>query len=122
MPLCSRNESRVARFLLSVLAAVFCVLSLSSTALAQSTFGTVLGTVKDPSGSVVPKAKVVLINTGTNAKRETETGSNGGYQFVNIDVGTYRLSIEAVGFQKTEFQSFELTARDTKHIDRSEEH
>jgi hypothetical protein len=107
------NWGRVARFLFSA----FCVLSLSSVARAQSTFGTVLGTVKDPSGSLVPMAKVELVNTGTNGIRETETNSSGGYQFVNIDVGTYRLSIDAAGFQKTEFQSFELSARETKHID-----
>jgi Carboxypeptidase regulatory-like domain len=104
------NWGRAARFL-------FCVLALSFLAHAQSTFGTVLGTVKDPSGSVIPTAKVELVNTGTNAVRDTETNSNGGYQFVNIDVGSYRLSIEAAGFQKTEFQSFELSSRDTKHID-----
>jgi carboxypeptidase family protein len=107
------NWGRVARFLFSV----FCVLSLNYLAHAQSTFGTVLGTVKDPSGSVIPMAKVQLVNTGTNAIRETETNSNGGYQFVNIDVGAYRLSIDAAGFQKTEFQIFELGSRETKHVD-----
>ena len=113
----SLNEGRIARCVFSVVLTVFCVLSLNSVTDAQSTFGTVLGTIKDPSGSVIPKAKVHLINTGTNARRETETGSNGGFQFVNIDVGTYQLSVDAAGFQKTEFQSFELTARETKHID-----
>src|SRR5277367_6263110 len=63
----------------------------------QSTFGTVLGTVQDPSGGVVPKAKVDLVNTGTNAVRSTETASNGSYQFVNIDVGTYRIIVDASG-------------------------
>ena len=72
---------------------------------------------KDPSGGVIPKAKVELVNQGTNAVRQAESSANGGYQFVNIDVGTYQLSIEASGFQKTEFQSFELSARETKHID-----
>jgi hypothetical protein len=103
---------RFARFLFSA----FCVLSLNYAAHAQSTFGTVLGTVRDPSGSVIPMAKVELVNTGTNAIRETETNSNGGYQFVNIDVGTYRLSIDAAGFQKTEFQTFELGSRETKPL------
>src|SRR5271155_5523810 len=111
------SKGRIARMCFSAIAAVFCVISLNWAAYAQSTFGTVLGTVKDPSGSVIPKAKVQLVNTGTNATRETETNSNGGYQFVNIDVGTYQLSIEAAGFQKTEFQTFELSSRETKHID-----
>ena len=73
--------------------------------------------MKDPSGSVIPKAKVQLLNTGTNALRDTETNANGGYQFNNIDVGNYKLQVEAPGFQKTEFQPFDLSARETKHID-----
>lgn len=83
----------------------------------QSTFGTILGSVKDPSGSLIPKAKIDLINTGTNNVRTTESGTGGNYQFNNIDVGTYRLSVEATGFQKTEYQAFELGARESKHID-----
>ncbi len=102
---------------LRFVAAVACVLLFCSLANAQSTFGTVLGTVKDPSGSVIPKAKVKLLNTGTNALRETETNASGTYQFNNIDVGTYQLQVEAPGFQKTEFQPFDLSARETKRID-----
>jgi hypothetical protein len=84
---------------------------------AQSTFGTVLGTVKDPSGAFVPMAKVDLTNTGTNAVRTTQTSPNGDYQFVNVDVGTYKITVEAAGFQKTEFQAFDLAARETKRLD-----
>src|SRR5690348_13745611 len=43
----------------------------------QSTFGTILGTVRDPSGSIVPAAKVDLVNTGTNAVRSMQSDSNG---------------------------------------------
>jgi hypothetical protein len=83
----------------------------------QSTFSTVLGTVKDPSGSLVPRAKVQLVNTGTNAAREAQTDTDGRYQFSNVDVGMYRLAVEAFGFQKTEYQPFDLAARDTKRVD-----
>ena len=97
--------------------ALFCLLAYVSIAWGQSTFGSVLGTVKDPSGSSVPKATVELINTGTNAVRSVQTSANGSYQFVNVDVGTYQLRVEAPGFQKSEFQPFELASRDSKHID-----
>jgi hypothetical protein len=83
----------------------------------QSTSGTVLGTVKEPSGSVVPMAVVNLTNTGTNAKRSTITGDTGTYQFVNLEVGTYQLTVEAGGFQKAEFSSFDLGGRETKRLD-----
>lgn len=112
--------SSVGRFVLfaSLFAiAILCVLAFSSPGDAQSTFGTVLGTVKDPSGGFVAKAKIDLINTGTNAIRSTESNTNGGYEFSNIDVGNYKIKVEATGFQLTEFQPFNLTARETKRID-----
>ena len=112
----SLREGRSTRFGF-IMGGVVCALLLSAVTYAQSTFGTVLGTVKDPSGSVIPKAKVQLVNTGTNALRETATNTSGGYQFNSIDVGNYKLQVEAPGFQKTEFQPFDLSARETKHID-----
>jgi hypothetical protein len=36
--------------------------------LAQSTTGTILGTVKDSSGALIPPASIVVTNTGTNAR------------------------------------------------------
>ena len=68
-----RSLGRVRRLLLgtpSVLSnscfAMLCILQCPGLLHAQSTFGTVLGTVKDPSGSVVAMAKVDLMNTGTS--------------------------------------------------------
>ena len=57
----------------------------------QSTFGTVLGTVKDASGSVIAKATVELVNQGTNAVRTAMTGETGSYQFVDVEIGKYEL-------------------------------
>jgi hypothetical protein len=83
----------------------------------QSTFGTVLGTVKEVSGSVVANAKVSLINQGTSAERSTLSDQNGTFQFVNVEVGTYRVTVEAPGFQKSEFTAFDLGGRETKRLD-----
>ncbi len=58
-----------------------------------------------------------LVNTGTNAARAEETDTDGRYQFNNVDVGNYRLKIEAAGFQSTNYQPFDLAARDTQRID-----
>ncbi|HEX6895914.1 MAG TPA: TonB-dependent receptor [Bryobacteraceae bacterium] len=83
----------------------------------QSTFGTILGTVRDPSGSIVPAAKVDLVNTGTNAVRSMQSDANGAYQFVNIDVGTYQINVDAPGFQKAALASVNLGARQTQRVD-----
>ena len=84
---------------------------------AQSTFGTVLGTVKEPSGAVVPNAKVEIVSQGKSTVKATVTDQSGTYQFVNIDAGSYTVSVEAVGFQKVEFSPFELSARETMRLD-----
>ncbi len=84
---------------------------------AQSTFGTVLGTVKEPTGAVVPNARVEIVNQGKSTVKSTVTDQTGTYQFVNIDAGTYTVSIEAVGFQKVQFSPFALSARETMRLD-----
>jgi hypothetical protein len=102
-------------FHLALLAA--CALAFCRAGYSQSTFGTVLGTVKDPSGSLIPMANVHLMNAGTNAERSAITGSNGSYEFVNIDAGKYKITVEASGFQLTETQIFDLDARATARVD-----
>ena len=84
---------------------------------AQSTFGTVLGTVKEPTGAVVPNAKVEIVSQGKSTVKSTVTDQTGAYQFVNIDAGSYTVSVEAVGFQKVQFSPFELSARETMRLD-----
>jgi hypothetical protein len=97
--------------------AIVCVLASFQSSYAQSTFGTILGTVKDPSGSAVPMAAVTLTNAGTSAERSTVTDTSGNYQFVNVDAGMYQVKVEAAGFQATQSQNFPLDARATVRID-----
>jgi hypothetical protein len=119
---CTDTNSNVSRRLglRRALHAAFVIsfaLAVCSTSYSQSTFGTVLGTVKDPSGSVIAQAKVSLINTGTNAVRSTLTNSDGSYQFVNTEIGNYKLTVESRGFQLTEHAPFDLAARVTLRLD-----
>ena len=108
--------ARLPRLGLSVLLVV-AWLTFSFASYGQSTFGTVLGTVTDPSGSAVPGAKVDLVNTGTNVTRSATTSDNGNYQFVNVEIGSYQLKIAATGFQAMEVTGIEIAARDTKRYD-----
>ena len=60
----------------------------------------VLGTVRDPSGSPVSKAKVTLLNQNTGIQASTTTNDAGEYDFVNVKVGSYTLTVEMAGFSK----------------------
>lgn len=115
--LASNNERPWLRRVLYLTFAIVSVLAFCQASYAQSTFGTVLGTVKDPSGSLVPMANVHLTNAGTNAERSVITRSDGGYEFVSVDAGMYKISVEAAGFQTTESQTFTLDARATVRLD-----
>jgi len=95
--------------------AAFIVLA-SGVAIAQSTFGTVLGTARDSSGAVVAKCVVTVENTGTSAHRATLTDGSGDYSVPNLEPGVYKITMEAPGFQPFVHQ-IELTARETARID-----
>jgi len=96
---------------------VLCLVMLPLTATAQSTFGSMLGTVKDTSGSVIPNASVKIINTDENSIRNVQANSNGDYEAVNMKPGRYRLEVSASGFQVFTTSEVMLTARQTLRVD-----
>jgi hypothetical protein len=67
---------------------------------AQVDTGTVLGTVKDLSGGVVPGAKVILTNESTGLTLTTTSAADGTYIFTPVKVGTYSVETEVAGFEK----------------------
>jgi hypothetical protein len=66
------------------------------------------GTVQDPTGAVVPNAKLTLINANTQARVEGTTDAAGNFIFASVLPGTYNLSVEAAGFRKSTLNSIEL--------------
>lgn len=93
-----------------------CLLLGANPTMAQSTFASVVGTVRDASGAVVQKSVVVIQNTGTSARRETSTDASGDYSIPNLEPGVYQLTINAPGFQPF-VRQLELTARETVRAD-----
>ncbi len=69
---------------------------------------TVLGTVTDSSGAVVAHAKVDVMNTATGATFHAETSSSGDYTAPYLNPGTYKVTVEAPGFQKSVSNEFTL--------------
>ena len=108
-------RSLVSKWLLVVLTA--CVICSGLPAFGQSTFGSIVGTVKDQSGSVVPGATVTLVNSGSSASKTATSSASGNYEFLNLDAGTYQVSIQAAGFKDVVFDHLVLQARDVQRID-----
>src|SRR5437763_15366668 len=97
----SRQGTRIATFFFCFLVLPMLFAS-SYFAVAQTaTTGQLIGQVADPTGALVPQAKVELRDTATGAVRTTTTDSAGQYALAQIAPGTYSLTISAQGFAQT---------------------
>jgi hypothetical protein len=85
------------RALLWVLAAV--ALTPAVTWSQATNHGAVAGTVIDSSGAAVVGADVTATNSGTGTVYKVKTGSSGDYRFVDLQVGTYSISVNAASFK-----------------------
>jgi hypothetical protein len=90
---------------------------LSAVAFAQFDTATVLGTVRDASGAVVPNATVKLRNTATGIEASITTDSEGNYQFFNVKIGTYQITAEMQGFAKAVADNIQVTVNARQRID-----
>ena len=69
-------------------------------AFAQRVRGTILGSVTDASGAVIPGAAVTITNTATNVATTSVTNSDGNFTVQNLQVGAYTISVAKDGFKK----------------------
>lgn len=72
---------------------------LSGEAIAQTTSGTITGTVTDQSGAVVPGAKITLTDEATHDSREVTGSDSGEFVFAAVRPSTYTVTVEKSGFQ-----------------------
>src|SRR5580658_7145336 len=66
----------------------------------QSDNGSIVGFSKDPSGAIIPKAKVTMRNEATGVRQQTQTNDAGYYVFNSVEPGLYTVSVEAAGFKR----------------------
>ena len=81
-----------------VIAAMVVLIGLCSPAFAQRTTGSIVGTVTDESGAVLPGVTVTLSGAGVAGTPTTVTGETGTYRFPSLPPGTYRVSFAISGF------------------------
>jgi hypothetical protein len=84
---------------------------------AQSTFGEIVGMVKDPGQGVVPGAQVTLTNVDEHTQHAATTDADGAFHFVNLKPGHYELVVVAGGFAEYKVTAAQLDARQTLRFD-----
>ena len=91
----------------------------SSPLFAQSEVGTtaINGTITDPSGAVVPGAKVTVKNGDIGFSRESASTGAGFYNFTQLPVGVYELTIEQAGFSKAVRSGIHLSVGSSSTLD-----
>ena len=90
---------------------VFVLAGISANALhAQETFGSILGTVTDAAGSVIPGAQVTLLDEQTNLARTVTSSSTGAYAFYSLPIGVYDLSVKQSGFDEPKYPALQVQA------------
>jgi hypothetical protein len=88
-----------------------------SYAFAQSTYGSISGSVTDSSGATVTDANVTLTNLGTAEKRTQSSSGDGLFTFVNLFAGQYRIDVEKQGFKHFTRAPIAVEVQQSTHID-----
>lgn len=99
------------------LLAIALMLTFTFSAFAQTSRGTLTGTVTDPSGAVVANATIVLTNTATGVVRQAATNNSGLYRFDAVDLGTYTVEARGTGFAATKKTGIDIQAAHTATVD-----
>jgi hypothetical protein len=78
--------------------------------------GTIVVTVEDASGGVVPGTALILVDLGTNYARRACTRENGEFTFVNLSIGAYKLNATHAGYKTTVMERVEVHASQTTDL------
>lgn len=84
---------------------------------AQSTFGSILGSVQDSSGAMIPGATVSVRNLNDNSVRDTTANGSGEFQVLNLNPGKYAVTATAPNFAQTTITDITLDARQQLRAD-----
>ena len=84
---------------------------------AQVLYGSLVGTVTDATGAVVPGASVSATNTATGLELESSTGADGLFRIVNVQIGSYDVTVSSDGFRTHNQAGVSVTANSVSRVD-----
>lgn len=100
--------------LVSVLALLFATFAVTMSA--QQITGNIRGTVTDATGAGVPDADVKATNTQTGVTATAKSGSDGGFELLNLPVGTYDVTVSKSGFRTYTTRNISLALSQTYQV------
>jgi len=98
---------------------IACTFFLSPVANAQFDNGSLVGTVHDTTGAVVPGAAVTVTNKDTNIAQTSKSDASGNYEFSSLRVGTYRVSTTLAGFNTAVADNISISVGGRQRVDLS---
>lgn len=113
----TRSNPRISVSTWLIFSACALVILMFATAVLASPTGSIVGTVKDPSGAPVSGAQLTLTNLATNAKTEAVSDSNGNFQFLQLTPAEYSLVVQVAGFKKVTEQHILVQVDQITHVD-----
>jgi hypothetical protein len=110
------TQRKMMRLIIESVVALF-VLGFSQALLGQAVNGTLLGTVTDSTGKVVPNAQVTIVLKGQSAQYATVSNGSGDYIEPDLPSGTYAISVVAPGFKRETRENIALATNTTARVD-----
>src|SRR5215207_2996030 len=105
------------RKLLATAQLLLLALLISTSALAQTNKGAIVGTVKDPNDALVSKAQVKVTSTKTGEVRTADSTDEGTFTVTNLEPGPYSVTVEASGFQSVTFEAVQVETNSRLPLD-----
>ena len=93
------------------------LMSLGRPAVAQQVFGSIVGTVTDPTGGGVPDAKVTITDINKGTKFDVTSNESGNYTKGQLIPGTYSVEVQAPGFQKAVSNNITVNVDQVSRVD-----
>jgi hypothetical protein len=100
-----------------ILAILFILICGGKSLSAQAVSGTIVGTVVDPLGAVVPNAQVTIVLTGQDTVHASVTNESGNFTEPSLPPGTYTVTVSAAGFKKEVRENIVVDTNGTTRVD-----
>ncbi len=105
------------RYLVIAVLAAACLIAAALPSFAQFDTATVVGTVKDNTGGVVPGATVTLTNIDTGVATVRVTEASGSFEFMTVRIGRYKVTAELQGFSTAVADNIQVTVGARQRVD-----